>query len=93
MLFNQLSGIKMSLWYENFKFYRESTYHLYKRWNLDEYPSEFRYIKCRKWSRYQQMRDSSYDNYMIDGLCSDNYRGLEKIKHFRLKYIRKIKSI
>lgn len=82
----------MSLWYEDFKFYRESTYELYKRWNLDEYFSAFREIKYRKYSRYQQMRDSSYDRYMINGLCYGNFYGLEKIKHLRLKYIRKIKS-
>lgn len=81
----------MSQWYKDFKQFRESDYNFTKRWFQDEYFSIFREIKCRKYSRFEQLKDRAYDDYMISGLCYGNYHGLEKIKHFRLKYIRKIK--
>ena len=82
----------MSLYLE-FKRFRESDYSWNKRWKLDEYFSGFRTIKCRKYSRFQQLKDRAYDDYMIEGLCYDNYHGLEKIKRLRLKYIRKSRKM
>lgn len=79
-------------WYKDFKQFRESDYHFTKRWFEDENTSFFKLIKARKYSRFEQLRDRAYDDYMIDGLCYGNYYGLEKIKHLRLKYIRAIKT-
>lgn len=77
-------------YFENQK-YRMSDYHFRKSWFQDESMSFFKLIKARKYSIYQHIRDSAYDNYMIDGLCYANFYGLEGISHLRLKYIRSIK--
>jgi hypothetical protein len=69
-----------------------SDYSFRKLWFQDENMSFFKLIKARKYSRYSNMRSSAYDSYMIDGLCSNNYFGLEKIKHLRLKYLKSIKK-
>lgn len=73
--------------------YRMSDYTWRKLWFQDETTSFFKLIKARKYSRYQHLRDSAYDNYMIDGLCYGNFYGLERISHLRLKYIRNIRRI
>ena len=73
--------------------YRMSSYSFDKLWFQDENMSFFKCIKARKYSIYQHLRDSAYDNYMVDGLCYGNFYGLERISHLRLKYIRKIRSI
>lgn len=73
--------------------YRMSDYACRKWWFVDENMSFFKLIKSRKYSRYQYLRDSAYDNYMIDGLCYGNFYGLERISHLRLKYIRSIRKI
>ena len=78
--------------YQEFKQYREIQFLFDKKWKSEENLSFFNQIKCRKYSRYNNLRDSSYDNYMIDGLCYNFYFGLDKIKHYRLKYIRAIKN-
>ncbi len=72
--------------------YRLSAYNFRKLWFSDETTSFFKLIKARKYSRYQHLRDSAYDNYMLEGLCYKFYYGLDKIKHLRLKYIRAIKK-
>ena len=75
------------------KKYRMSDYAFRKWWNLDEWFSIFRAIKCRKYSRYQHLRDTAYDAYMVDGLCYGKFYGLEKISHLRLKYLKSIRKI
>lgn len=82
--------MKNHRYFENKK-YRISDYHFRKMWFQDENMSFFKCIKARKYSKYQHLRDSAYDSYMIDGLCYGKFYGLEKISHLRLKYIRKIK--
>lgn len=81
----------MSYAYKEYKGCRESSYSFDKRWRAEEYTSAYELIKCRKYSRYEQLKDRAYDSYMIDGLCYGNYFGLEKISHLRLKYIKAIK--
>lgn len=81
----------MSHRYLENKKYRMSDYNWRKLWFKDENMSFFKCIKARKYSRYQHLRDSAYNNYMIDGLCYGNFYGLEGISHLILKYIRKIK--
>lgn len=71
--------------------YRMSDYHWRKLWFQDESMCFFKLIKARKYSIYQHIRDSAYDNYMTEGLCYGNFYGLERISHLRLKYIRSIK--
>ena len=73
------------------KKYRMSDYACRKWWFEYETTSFFKLIKARKYSRYQHLRDTAYDAYMVDGLCYGEFYGLEKISHLRLKYIRKIK--
>lgn len=73
--------------------YRMSDYTWRKLWFQDEITNFFKLIKARKYSRYQHLRDSAYDNYMIEGLCYGNFYGLERISHLRLKYIRSIRRI
>lgn len=78
-------------YFENKK-YRMSDYSFRKLWFQDENMSFFKLIKARKYSSYINMKSSAYDSYMIDGLCYNNYFGLDKIKHLRLKYIKAIKN-
>jgi hypothetical protein len=78
--------------YSEDKKYRVSDYSFRKLWFQDENMSFFKCIKARKYSRYNIMRSSAYDSFMIDGLCDNNYFGLDKIKHLRLKYINAIKK-
>ena len=72
--------------------YRMSSYSFDKLWFQDENMSFFKLIKARKYSIYQHLRYSAYDSYMVDGLCCNNYFGLDKIKHLRLKYLKVIKN-
>ena len=65
--------------------YRMSDYIWRKLWFQDENMSFFKCIKARKYSRYQHLRDSAYDNYMTDGLCYGNFLWSRKNISFKIK--------